>query len=137
MNMKMLRGFTLIELMIVVVVIGVIAAIAIPAYQGYVERARRADAKAALLAIQLEQEKYRANNPSYANNGELNFPSESPDEFYSIRIDDDSVSSTSYTATATPINQQSSDTCGKLSVVVNESGEEYTADGGDKNCWQR
>jgi len=46
---KKARGFTLIELMIVVVVIAILAAIALPSYQSYIMRAQRAHAKAALL----------------------------------------------------------------------------------------
>lgn len=51
------KGFTLIELMIVVAVIGIIAAIAYPAYQGQVQKTRRTDGKAKLMEIMQAQER--------------------------------------------------------------------------------
>ena len=52
------RGFTLIELMIVLVVIAVLGSIAVPTYRQYVLRSHRVEATAALLNIAAKQEKY-------------------------------------------------------------------------------
>ncbi|MBD1576557.1 pilin [Vibrio sp. S11_S32] len=53
---KLQKGFTLIELMIVVAVIGVLAAIAIPQYQNYVKKAELGSALSTIAALKINAE---------------------------------------------------------------------------------
>jgi type IV pilus assembly protein PilE len=61
------RGFTLIELMIVVGIISIIAAIAIPSYNDYVRRSQLTEAFNNLAAYRVKMEQYYQDNRSYAN----------------------------------------------------------------------
>jgi type IV pilus assembly protein PilE len=60
------RGFTLIELVVVMIIVAILAAVAIPNYTEYVQRGRRQEAKAALLQIAQWQERLRTQTNSYA-----------------------------------------------------------------------
>jgi type IV pilus assembly protein PilE len=59
------KGFTLVELMIVVAILGVLAAIAIPMYTNYITTAKWTEAKTNLMAIRLLEEQYYSDNGLY------------------------------------------------------------------------
>lgn len=61
------RGFSLIELMVVVAIIGIIAAFAIPSYMDSVNRSQRSEATSALVELVAEQERFFTLNGSYAD----------------------------------------------------------------------
>jgi len=126
------NGFTLIELMIVVVIIGILAAVAYPAYTGYAQKARRSDAKHALLDIQLNQEKWRANNVTYSSSlTELGWAGGvSLDGYYDLSTTG-SPTTYSITATANAGLQANDTTC--VTMTLNESHDKTSAPG--SSCW--
>jgi type IV pilus assembly protein PilE len=62
------KGLTLIELLITVAIVAILAGVGVPIYNGYLERARRSDAKVALEQLRAGQEMRRAERGGYSMN---------------------------------------------------------------------
>ncbi len=65
MKISLQSGFTLVELMITVAIVGILAAIAFPSYQESVRKGQRAEARAALSNLMLQQERYMTQQGTY------------------------------------------------------------------------
>jgi len=63
--MKLQKGFTLIELMIVVVIVGILASVALPAYNDYVTRGKLTEATATLSNGRVKVEQFFQDNHTY------------------------------------------------------------------------
>ncbi|MCP4078065.1 MAG: type IV pilin protein [Gammaproteobacteria bacterium] len=132
------RGFTLIELMIVVGIVGVLFGIALPSYLNNQLRAHRTDAKSMLLKISARQERFMAQNNTYtseiAGAAGLNLgTTNSKDGYYSLAAAACAGGSlaTCYLVTATAVGGQAKDTdC--LTITYDSTG---VKSGTTAKCW--
>lgn len=127
--MKKQAGFTLLELMITVAIVGILAAVALPAYTSYLQKGRRAEARAGLLQGAQFFERYYTEKMSYVS---ADFPSGITSSFYTFSRDDDKTNATSYTLIAAPTSggAQTDDACGTFKLT--STGEKTAA---ATNCW--
>ncbi|KAB0629312.1 type IV pilin protein [Acinetobacter gandensis] len=121
------KGFTLIELMIVVVILGILAAIAYPSYTGYQERGKRVEAQTVLLDIAQQMSAYKVAHGNYDNASSASFvtakiPSTGT-ENYSVVLTV-SADKHSWTLEAIPANS-----------MVNTGA--LTLDSSGQQCWEK
>lgn len=132
--MVKVKGFTLIELMIVVVIIGILAAIAYPSYTQYLIKTNRIDAQTEMVKVAALLQKYRVLNSTYLKADgtsltldDLGVSSNYPDSvkpMYSLTLSN--VSAGTWTLTATP--KANTIQTGNGSIIINHLGE---------RCWTK
>ena len=134
---KHMRGVTLMELMIVVVIIGILAAIAYPNYRQYAARAKRNEAKAALLQIATLQERFYLQNNTYTTDmTDLGFAlaSNNKSDTGSYNINVGAATPNDVNATATYLNSDDeASSC--LTFQIDGTGAKTSAPKTD--CWVR
>lgn len=124
------KGFTLVELMIVITIIAVLAILSYPSYVQFVRKADRAEAQADLQDWANRQEIWRADNMGY--NTSINPPDT---ELYAYTI---VSTATTFTLTATARGSQQADkeegvSCATMTLAQNGS----TGPDGHQLCWRR
>lgn len=150
-----IKGFTLIELMVVIAVITILAMVAYPAYTNQLIKVRRNDARVALLALAQAQERYftieghyasALNDSSLKHNLDDATSTSIPTDYYTITIEmrnaENSASCTGdcagYRATATPNSSttQANDANCKTMILSHIGQKSGTADSGKTvECW--
>lgn len=141
------RGFTLIELMVVVAIVGILTSVAYPSFMSQVRKSRRADAVAVTSGVQQAQERWRANNPLYSSDVSSSITGlkliasttvtssyNTTSGYYTVVIS--SPTATGYVATATAVSgtSQASDTgCTALTVTVTNGNAINTP----VACWSK
>ena len=128
---KMEKGFTLIELMVVVVIIGVLASLAYPAYLDNVRATKRSAAQAELFKISASAERYFTENNTYVS---VTVPGSIVSTYYGYSFG--SITTVAYILSAAPKGAQLDDKCGTMTLASNGVKEAKKNNSVVPNCWR-
>lgn len=127
-------GFTLIELMVVVAVVAILVAVALPSYHESVRKGHRGQAKADLVEVAQQAERFRTVNNTYTGFSPASDQSPAVGTArYDIEVEI-TGDGAGFTAAAAPVGgtSQADDRCGTL--TVNQAGTKWHSAGTDAEC---
>lgn len=135
------RGFTLVEMMIVVAVIALLSMVVYPSFQGAIRKARRADARSALTTAAQMLERYSTENPSAGystatlggSGATAVYSDKSENKSYALALSN--LAASTFTLSAVPQAAQATDPCGTF--TINEHGVRGVTGGSllAADCW--
>lgn len=103
------RGFTLIEVMIVVAIVAILAMVAFPSYQQYMIRAKRSAAQAEMMAISNLEQQFLLANRTYTTTPSYTLSTEVAANYTSVITVDNTATPPTFTITFTPQGAQATD----------------------------
>ncbi|WP_413625839.1 type IV pilin protein [Luteibacter sp. Lutesp34] len=132
------RGFTLIELVIVVLIVAILAAVAIPSYRKYIIRSHRVDAQAALIDVAAREERYFYSKNAYTDSlDDLNASKTMAGDRYEIGVA--VATSTAFRVEAKALSDQAAHDPECQTLTLNNLGAQGSTGTktNDPVCWSK